>query len=243
MVHIAILKRNMGILDKIGALFVDRPSQVGMKEDKVVAPMHTIKDNKAIEPIGSASLFMDKAPARTPTIVAAKTVSKAPKIVSSQKGLYGDVHTLVDKLGEDNIQVVTPPKRLQSTIQNTYKRNPELPKGLLETILMAESSMGSVTKNKNGDIGDFAYLVGFTPAAKQELIRNGIIPDLNSHEGVLQAVADFYKIKKDFRNEDGSIRHTYDNMAKWYNERYSSGKLKPEVIEKFDKMYNYYANS
>jgi len=175
---------------------------------------------------------------------------KAPKMKSSFKDLYGDVHELdipmkvneKDPSKTEYLKARLPTSRMKETISAVYKSNPEVPKGLLEAILMQESSMGATTTNKNKSIGDYAYLVGFTPVAKQELIRNGIIPDLNTPAGVLQATADYYKLKKDIRDAQGNITHTYDNMAKWYAERFSSGKLKPETIQQFGHLYDYYSS-
>jgi len=168
------------------------------------------------------------------------------KSVSHKSGIYGEVHTLnvgIQK-GDKFIptEVIQPTERMQKTIDKAYISNPDLPKGLLEALLMKESSMGSVATSSNSDIGKFAYLAGFTKVAKAELIRNGIIPDLNTHEGVLQAVADYWRLTKDLKDENGNVIHTYNNWTKWYNERYSSGKLKPEALETFDNMLQFYAN-
>ncbi len=176
--------------------------------------------------------------------------SQIPRVQSTRSDKYGIIDTLNvgtksfgDKVDKFIPTEVRPPsKRLQDTIDETYRNNPGLPAGLLRALLMKESSMGSDTKDKNPDIGEFAYLTGITKIGKKELIRNGIVPDLNTHAGVLQATADLWNIRKDLRNSDHSIRHTYNNITKWYNERYSSGKLSPEDLLKFSQMYEYYSH-
>ena len=222
------------------ALFVDAP----VIQDP--PSMGRIVDDMALEPTAKP-MFPQNKPLIEPITKPNKSI---PKKISTKTSIYGDIHTLnvgIKKVGEKTdkfipTEVRTPPKRLQESINSTYKNNPDIPKGLLEAILMKESAMGSMTNQRNTDIGQFAYLTGFGKNAKAELIRNGIVPELNTHAGVLQATADYYKLKKDLKDEKGNVKHTYDNMTKWYNERYSSGKLKPEDIEKFEHMFDYYSS-
>ena len=173
-----------------------------------------------------------------------------PKVTATRKDIYSPVHTLDIKITKEGqttdkampVEVRTPPKRLQDTLNVTYQNNTDIPKGLLEALLMKESSMGSNATNKNSKIGDYAYLVGFTPVAKAELIRNGIIPDLNTPQGVLQATADYIRLKKDIKDVTGNVIHTYNNWTKFYNERFSSGKLKQSDLDTFNAYMNYYAS-
>lgn len=181
----------------------------------------------------------------------AAKVDRIPQVVSTRSDLYSPINTLDHEIKQFGtkvdksvpVEVRTAPKRLQETINSTYQNNPDLPKGILEAILMKESSMGKDATSTNSSIGAYAYLTGFTKIAKAELIKHNIIPDLNTPAGVLKATADYIKITKDIRDESGAVVHTYDNWTKWYNERYSSGKLKEEDIERFDVMMKYYASS
>lgn len=173
-----------------------------------------------------------------------------PKVTATRKDIYSPIHTLdtiITKEGQTPdkakpVEIRIPPKRLQDTLSITYENNPDIPKGLLEALLMKESSMGVSSTNKNSKIGDYAYLVGFTPVAKAELIRNGIVPDLNTPQGVLQATADLIRLKKDIRDVNGNVVYTYNNWTKFYNERFSSGKLKQSDLDTFKAMMDYYAN-
>lgn len=54
------------------------------------------------------------------------------------------------------------PTDFQPALQDAYKRYPDLPKGLAEATLMAESSMGANTNNQKTDLGKYGYLGGHT---------------------------------------------------------------------------------
>jgi len=152
----------------------------------------------------------------------------APKIVDIKTALYGKVYVL-----ENGIEVRSVHENLKEPIAKTYQNNPEMPKGLLEALLMKESQMGRDNSNADPQIGKYAWLGGVTKIVKQDLIENGIVPDLETKEGVLDAMAKFWLLRAD---PNVSVTENYDEV-------YSSGELKEEDLEKFDTFYKFYANN
>ncbi len=207
MVHIAILKNAMGILDN-NALFVDSAPQEDVQT-------HTIENN-AIKPMNVKPKY-----AMRPSVEENKPVS-----VKKVKSLYGDLETL-----NTGTQVRSTHPKLKDAIATTYKNNPELPKGLLESLLMKESSMGYDKRNYNPKIGEYAWLGGFTPIAKKELIRRGLNPDLSTKEGVMDAMAKYWLMTAD--NDTDVVGN--------YHEKYSSGKLDEKSLAQFKDMFAYYS--
>lgn len=161
-----------------------------------------------------------------------KVVNENPKIVAPKViQTVTDIHGQYDEL--DTGVTVRPVKdKLKNAIQQAYVSVPTIPKGVVEAILMKESSMGTNAANRNPDIGRYAYLVGMTKIAKKELIRNGIVPDLDTPEGAIKAAAQYWDLQDD--------KHATSSEV--YNKWYSSGKLKPEQLQAFDDMVKYYAS-
>lgn len=152
----------------------------------------------------------------------------APKIVQSIQ----DIHGGYDEL-ETGTTVRPVRTKLKDAIAQAYQAVPTIPKGVVEALLMKESSMGTNAANRNPDIGKYAYLVGMTKIAKKELIRNGIHPDLDTPEGAIKAAAQYWDLQDD--------KHATSSEV--YNQWYSSGKLKPEQLSQFDDMVKYYASN
>lgn len=118
--------------------------------------------------------------------------------------------------------------KIEDKIEKIYKDNPELDKGILEALLMKESSMGYDDSNKNKKNGKYGWLGGITPIAQAELKRNGIKFNLDTIEGVLDAMAKFWAMK------------SKGDPVKTYESEYSSGKLPKEDIQAFKDMVEYY---
>lgn len=204
----------------------------GLGDEYAIINPSKFRETKGMTTIGTAlgasavsSLFVNPTEGSAdPEIPKAKT----PKIVKTVKSLYGNVHEF-----ESGNQVRDVHPKLKTEIANTYINNPDLPKGVIEALLMKESSMGYDDNNKNKDIGEYAWLGGMTRIAKKELIRHGIVPDLNTKQGVLDAMAKFWLIKS---KGDPDILHTY-------NFDYSSGKLDDKKLNQFKEMYDYYSNN
>ena len=210
MVHKAILKNAMGILDN-NALFVD-PTPV----EQVEAPI--IQDNALVAKNVRPKYTMKPAVEEKPKAKVAKSV----------KSLYGEMHTL-----DTGTQVRSTHPKLKDAITTTYKNNPDLPKGLLEALLMKESSMGYDKKSYNPKNGEYAWLGGITPIAKRELLRRGFDVNVNTPEGAMDAMAKYWLITA---NKDTDVVGNY-------HEKYSSGKLNEKQLAQFRDMYNYYSSN
>lgn len=150
----------------------------------------------------------------------------SPKVSKTLSDIHGPYHEL-----DDGTTVRPVREKLKSAIDSAYQSTPSTDKGVIEAILMKESSMGTNSSNKNPDIGKYAWLVGFTKIAKQELIRNGFNPDLDTPEGAIEAMARYWDLKDD----------NYDSPMDAYNHWYSSGKLTPEQLQEFGTMVEYYS--
>jgi hypothetical protein len=184
---------------------------------------------KKIASVGKkvASLFVPADVKAEVQSEATAPVKKVPKVIEVKKGLYGNTNVL-----DTGTEVRDVHPKLAAEITTTYKNNPDLPKGILEALLMKESTMGYDNSQKNTKIGDYAWLGGMTQIAKQELIRNGITPDLKTKAGTLDAMAKFWLLKS---KGDPDPVHTY-------NEDYSSGLLDDEQLQKFKDMVDYYSS-
>jgi hypothetical protein len=153
---------------------------------------------------------------------------KAPAVKEVKKTLYGNIYLL-----DTGTEVRDTHKNLVEPIKTVYAKHPDLPKGVLEALLMKESTMGHDNSNQNDRIGKYAWLVGFTNIAKKDLLQNGIVPDLSTREGAIEAAAQYWKLRG----------NKNDSPMEIYNDVYSSGLLKPEDLQKFDDMIKYYAST
>lgn len=136
---------------------------------------------------------------------------------------------------------VTPlPKEWKSEIDKQYKAHPALQKypGLLEAVLMQESSMGKNDANYNPDIGESAWLVGFTKDAKKELESKGITVDLNTQSGVIKAMADYLDLKSTVVRENGD-KVVYKDPVNLYNQRYKTVAGIPLNAKNLGKFRDY----
>lgn len=155
------------------------------------------------------------------------------------------VQTHVDTYGEYKVldtgtTLRDVPPELEVATTSAYATHPELPKGIVEAILQKESSMGTDMRSYNPNIGKYAWLVGFTDIAKQELLRNGFDPDLDSPNGAIRAMADYIYVRQYVRGAD-AISNNVDPVE-LYDKSYSSGKLPPQALETFNDLVQYYAS-
>ena len=127
------------------------------------------------------------------------------------------------------------PEDIKPTVQKAYQDNAEIPKGLLEAIVMQESSMGTVDTNRNKDIGESAWLVGMTNIGKAEIKRVlGKDVAVQSVEDAVRAMTDFIKATK------GDITDPVD----YYFEKYTAPENDtPEKRKRFAELVAHYANS
>lgn len=158
-----------------------------------------------------------------------------PKIKQTIKDIHGGYKVL-----DTGTTVRDIPSKLVGAVAMVYQKHPDLPKGIVEAVLQQESSMGTARNNYNPDIGEYAWLVGFTKIAKKELIRNGIHPDLSTPIGAINAMADFIALKQHIKDETGKVVQNRTDPVDIYNSTYSSGKLKPETLQQFKEIVQYH---
>lgn len=208
-------------------LFV--PMGTAPKQEEVETPKKSLF-NKVKS--GIANLFVGKETyQREPEM----PVVKAPTVVQSLK----DIHGMYDLL-DTGTTVRAIPDIFKRTIENAYARNPTLPKGIIEATIMKESSMGTNRSNYNPDIGEYAYLVGFTNIAKRELLKKGIVPDFSTKQGAINALADYMALRQKVHDDVGNVVRTREDPVEIYDSGYSSGKLTPEQLQSFKDMVEYY---
>ncbi len=153
-----------------------------------------------------------------------------PKVVKTQKMPGGrTVHTL-----ESGNQVVDLHPNIQKEIEKTYKKHPNIDRGVLEALVMKESSGGYDDTNRNPNIGKYAWIGGVAGkgGARDEFKRLGIDVDLNTIEGTLDAMAKYWTIIQK--------RKGIKDPVALYDDGYSSGKLKKDDIDKFADFVSYY---
>ena len=116
------------------------------------------------------------------------------------------------------------PQEYKQAIQSSYQEHPELPKGIIEAVLMKESKMGT-----NKDVDNIAEL---KPSAIEELKRKKIAFDLSTDEGVILAAGDYLahrmKIVKAKDAVDLYMRGYYANP---------SAKLDKQIFEYYLTAY------
>ena len=139
------------------------------------------------------------------------------------------------------------PENWKSHISDAYNSHPSLQKykGLLEAILMQESSMGTIDTNYNPQIGESAWLGGATDMLKKELENKGIKYDLNTQGGVIKAMAAFLDIKRKVLNPGSTIAKEYTDPVNLYLQRYKTvagHALSAEQVNRFREYINYYKN-
>lgn len=144
------------------------------------------------------------------------------------------VHTL-----DSGTKVVDIHPDVEKALATTYKNNPDIPPGVLEALLMKESSGGYDDSNKNTDIGKYAWLGGIAgkSGAKAELDRQGIKYNLNTIPGTLDAMAKYWEILENKKSNQGKTPdEIYDDGG------YSNGKLDSDDIDKFKDFVQYYSS-
>lgn len=138
------------------------------------------------------------------------------------------------------------PQQLASTIADAYAKYPSLPRGVLETAILQESSMGTNPANYNPSIGKYAWLVGFTNIAKDELTRARQAVDLDTPEGAVAAMARYLSLKQKIKDKDGKVTEQIDDPYELYSTRYKTSAGHPlshQQEKQFRKLVAYYAGT
>lgn len=88
-----------------------------------------------------------------------KEAGNAVKSLFLPKTAYAD--TIANAKAED-LGLASVPKKWDYAMKDVYSRYPDVPKGMVETVLMLESSMGRNSSNKAKDYGEYGWLAGHT---------------------------------------------------------------------------------
>lgn len=128
------------------------------------------------------------------------------------------------------------PKQLAPHIDTAYALYPEVPRGMLESVLMQESSMGQNATNSNADAGNYGYLSGIT--------KSGHYADMLKAP---QKYAVFQKVpgSQDLSTPQGAIGVTGSILAQLIRNNYGGQipKTPDAALELYDKYYKTYAGA
>lgn len=148
------------------------------------------------------------------------------------------------------------PKTFKTGIQQAYQLYPEVPKGLLETVLMQESSMGTNATNAKRNAGDYGYLAGITktgryadmvkkPDTYQVFQKVPGSQDLSTTEGALGVSASI--LAQIIRNNySGQAPKDPEGLLDLYDRYYktlSGSKLTQDQRNRFKTWYTYYQST
>jgi hypothetical protein len=196
-----------------------------------------------------ANMAMDAIPANTISYAGPPEAPVAPQS-APQPTQTMDVEQPAPRFQSEPIDLPTGkartlPKNWAPYVKTAYEKNPNLPKGLIQAILQQESSMGSNDASYNPQIGESAWLGGFTQAAKDELKRRtNQDPDLHTQDGVIQSIAQYLSLVKDRHNDKGEVVNTIEDPTELYNNFYktaSGHKLTDAQLKHFKAMVEHYA--
>jgi hypothetical protein len=170
-----------------------------------------------VKAVGNAALdllssHVTYAPPPTPAVTPATTPQKPPMISAKDVG------------------AIDVPQHFKTGIQKAYSLYPEVPKGLLETVLMQESSMGTNTANAKRSAGNYGYLAGITKTGRYaDMLK---MPD---NFQVFQAVPG----SKDLTTADGALGVSASILAQIIRNNYNGQAPKnPDgLLDMYDKYY------
>lgn len=174
---------------------------------------------------------------------------QAPQVVSTTKDKYGEIIKL------DNGVEVRPPEKFVRAIEKAYQEFPNLPKGFLETVLMMESSMGTLGKDNNNP-GKEGWLVALTKPTVNNIklasVSDQRYKDLsskmkfNTPEEAIRSAAAYADFRSNIYDNSGKVVDRITDPVRLYLERYhaapSTGKMK-EKEDRFRKMFDFYSQS
>lgn len=160
--------------------------------------------------------------------------------------------TLVPR-GTDKSGALIPPKELDPMFDRAYEIYPEIPRGLLETILMQESSMGTDDRNRTANAGKYGWLGGITKTGRwsdmikepQKYARMKYFKDwqnqgtISSTIGTVASIVTQAILNNDL--DPKSPEDMLDLYDKYYKTR-KGAKLDAEAQQRFKDMFTFYAN-
>jgi hypothetical protein len=97
---------------------------------------------------------------------------------------------------KEGVDVLPPTPAMSDALETAYAQNPAMPRGMLESTAMQESSMGTNKANYNPSIGQYAYVFGLTPVAVKELSMKVIPTNLNTLGGAARAAAAYLSLSR-----------------------------------------------
>lgn len=160
-----------------------------------------------------------------------------PSQVASINNNNGQItHTL--KSGQ---QAIMPPADYSSAFQSVYEKNPDLPKGHLESLAMQESSMGTNKANLNLANGKFGYVFGLTPGAFADTKTQP--KNANTLAGAANVAAKYYQMRSQIHDETGKATESLTKPSDIYN-RYTVPSAHPDTQfnpAKYDSLAGHYA--
>ena len=148
--------------------------------------------------------------------------------------------------------------RYKPSIQKAYSMYPEVNRGLLESVLMKESTMGVDDRNKKANFGEYGYLGGHTTTGhyldtiKQKKDNPNLdFAILRRDEGGMPIIPG----AEDLSNEAAAITATAATLAKLkrnnpgmsdkdiYLKKYATSPeaSSPESVANFDRYYQYFS--
>lgn len=195
--------------------------------------------NKLAETVGTETYTREQT---EPTV-------NIPQVVETKTDKYGDIIKL------DNGIEVRPAGKFSQAIEKAYQEFPNLPKGFIESVLMKESSMGTLGQDHNNP-GKYGYLVAITKPTVQS-IKLAAVSDprykelaskmkFDTPEDAIRAAAAYADFRSKIFDKSGAVVEQITDPVQLYMERYhaapSTGKMK-EKAEQFQKMFDFYSQT
>lgn len=173
----------------------------------------------------------------------------APQVIETKKDKHGEILKL------DNGIEVRPVDKFADGIAMAYREFPNLPKGFIESVLMKESSMGTLGKDHNNP-GKFGYLVALTKPTVQK-IKLAAVSDprykelatkmkFDTPEDAIRAAAAYADFRSNIYDKAGNVVEKITDPVELYMDRYhaapSTGGM-PKKADDFKKMFDFYSQS
>lgn len=136
------------------------------------------------------------------------------------------------------------PTNWQPAIAAAYQKYPSLPRGMLESILMKESSMGTDPSGYNQKNGESAWLAGLTSGAASDLAKRGMNPNFNSQQGAIAGMAD-YIAKRQSGVDNSGKPFMINDPVQLYFQRYKTAvnPTTTQEMKNFKNYMNYYGQN
>lgn len=137
------------------------------------------------------------------------------------------------------------PTAWQPAIAAAYQAHPSIPKGMLESVLMKESSMGTNPDGFNPKNGQSAWIGGITNIAKTALAQKGITADTDSQAGAIQTVGNYLAQRQKGTYNNGKSYDYSSDPTGWYFNQYKTNATptSPQDKQNFQSYMNYYGNN